>query len=71
MDLEGDRKALLESRRAEIDRIRSQRQEDWRLYREEQDRLDAMHTDAERKAISKKEMEEEAERKRRRPRRSG
>ena len=37
-----DRKALLESRRAEIDRIRSQRQEDWRLYREEQDRLDAV-----------------------------
>ena len=57
------RKSLLDSRRAEIDRIRAQRQEAWRLYKEEQDRIDALRTDAEREAIRKKEEEEEAKRK--------
>ena len=58
-----DRKALLESRRAEIDRIRAQRQEAWRLYKEEQDRIDALRTSAEKEAIRKKKEEEEANRK--------
>ncbi len=57
------RKALLESRRAEIDRIRARRQQEWRLYQEEQDRLDALRTDAEKAAIRKKEEEEEKKRK--------